>query len=255
MFKEVRFSIRKVEDIIADLELARQTYQSVERIFLIDGDALVLKTEYLGEVLMKIQELFPECNRVGLSSTSMDILRKTPEDLVQLQTLGLKIIYLGVETGSELLLKGINKGVTSSEIIEAGIKVKNAGIKLSVSIISGLGGKEHWKSHAIETARVISAINPDFIGLLTLVIEKDTGICNKVSDGEMTLLTPIEVMIETKTFIENLDLDGCLFRGNHASNYAPLSGTLNQDKEHLLTQLGSLIEGNHSFKNDIHRHV
>lgn len=255
MFKDVGFSIRKVEDVIEDLEMARQTYQSVERIFLIDGDALVLKTEYLEKVLLKIQELFPECNRVGLSSTSMDILRKTPEDLVRLQMLGLKIIYLGVETGSELLLKDIQKGVTSSEIIEAGIKVKNAGIKLSVSIISGLGGKEHWESHAIETARVISAINPDFIGLLTLVIEKNTGLYHKVNNGEMTLLTPIEVMIETKTFIENLDLDGCLFRGNHASNYAPLSGTLNQDKEHLLTQLDGLIRGNYSFKNDSQRQV
>lgn len=255
MFKDTKFKIRKIEDVYEDLIEAREYYKEVKRVFLIDGDALVLKTDHLEQILLKIKEIFPECERVGLSSTTMDISRKSDEDLTRLRDHGLKIIYLGVETGSDTLLKEIKKGVTSSQIIEAGKRVRKLGIKLSVSLISGLGGKENWQEHAIETARVISAINPDYIGFLTLVLEKNTELYEKVQKGEMTVLSPEEVMLEMKVLVQNLELTDSLFRGNHASNYIPLAGTLNKDKDKILDQLDYLLVGNHLFKSDDYRSV
>ncbi|GAA0182719.1 radical SAM protein [Clostridium sediminicola] len=255
MFKNQKFRIRKLEEVFEDLETAREQYREVKRVFLIDGDALFLKTENLEKILLKIKELFPECERVGLSATAQDVLRKGEDDLRRLKELGLKIIYMGVESGSDEILKDNNKGSTAEEMIQAGQLVRKAGIKLSVSLISGLGGKEKWEMHAVGTARVISAMNPDYIGLLTLIVDENTGMYEKIAKGEITLLSPKEVMIETRKFVENLELTNCLFRGNHASNYAPISATLNKDKDQLLKQLDSFIEADHSFKSDNFRRL
>lgn len=255
MFKDKKFKIRTIEDIFEDLEMSRQHYKYVRRIFLADGDALILKTQDLEKILIKIKELFPECERVSMYGTPGDILRKSEEDLIKLKNLGLKIIYLGVESGSDEVLQDINKGVTSEEMIEAGKKIMRTGIKLSVTLISSLGGKEKWKQHAVESARVISEINPDYLGLLTLMVEPNTEIYDKIRNGEVTLLSPKEVMIETREFIKNLEVDNCVFRSNHASNYAPLAANLNEDKERLLEELDSIIEGNYGFKNESYRRL
>lgn len=255
MFKDQRFRIRKLEEVFEDLEMAKTHYNTVKRVFLIDGDALFLKTENLEKILLKIKELFPECQRVGLSATAQDVLRKGEEDLIRLEKLGLKIIYIGVESGSDEILRDNNKGSTAEEMIQAGKLVRKVGIKLSVSLISGLGGKEKWEMHAVETARVISEINPDYIGLLTLIVEENTKIQGKIQRGEITLLSPKEVMIETRRFVEHLQLTNCLFRGNHASNYAPIIATLNVEKKELLNQIDDFILDNYSFKKDAFRRL
>ncbi|MCY6959149.1 radical SAM protein [Clostridium brassicae] len=255
MFKDKKFRVRKLEDVFIDLEMARNYYSVVKRVFLADGDALVLKTEDLERIIVKVKELFPECERIGIYATPKDILRKSEEDLIKLKNLGLDIIYLGIESGSDEILNDIKKGATSSEIIEAGQKVKKTGIKLSVTLISGIGGKEKWKIHAVESARVISAINPDYLGVLTLIVEPGTEMYDKVGNGEVILLSPKEVMIETREFIKNLNVDGCVFRSNHASNYAPLAATLNEEKDRLLNQLDNFIENAHEFKNEIYRRL
>lgn len=255
MFKDKKFKIRKLEDIFEDLEMAREYYKYVKKIFLADGDALILKTQDLEKILLKIKELFPECERVSMYGTPGDILRKSEEDLIKLKNLGLKIIYLGIESGSDEILQDIKKGVTSKEIIEAGKKVVKTGIKLSVTLISSLGGKEKWKDHAVESARVINEINPDYLGLLTLMVEPGTEMYDKIKQGEITLLSPKEVMIETREFIKNLEVDNCIFRSNHASNYAPLAATLNEEKERLLKQLDDIIEGNYYFKDESYRRL
>lgn len=253
MYKDKKFKIRKLNDIFEDLEMAREYYKTVKRVFLADGDALILKTEDLEAILIKIKELFPECNRIGIYGTPKDILRKSEEDLIKLRDLGLDIIYLGIESGSDVILKDVKKGVTASEMIEAGKKVKKTGIKLSVTIISGLGGKEKWMEHAVESAKVVSSINPDYVGLLTLMVESETEIYEKIVSKELTLLSPIEVMMETREFIKNLDVDNCVFRSNHASNYAPLAATLNEDKERLLKQIDGIIENGSGFKEEYFR--
>ncbi|QXM06332.1 radical SAM protein [Crassaminicella indica] len=255
MYKDKNFRMRKMEEIIEDLEMARDYYKYVKRIFLADGNALSLKTEYLKMILLKIKELFPECERVGIYSAPKDILRKTIDELKALKELGLGIAYLGVESGSDKILKHINKGVTSEEMIKAGQKMVQAGIPLSVTLISGLGGKEKWLEHAIESARVINAINPQYLGLLTLLVQSGTKMYDEVQKGEFKLLNPKEVILETKELINNLNVKDCIFRSNHASNYVALAGTLPRDKMNLLKQLDLMMENSYGMKDEMFRRL
>jgi len=237
MYKEDQFKIRNIEDIIADLKLGRQYYKNVKRIFLADGDALIIKTEKLADILKEIQRIFPECERVGIYGSPKSILLKSKEELSLLKELGLGIIYLGLESGSDRILKNIKKGITSYEMIEAGRSVVDVGIPLSITLISGIGGKKYSKEHAIESAKVLNEINPDYIALLTLLLEKGTELYKDVQDGKFKLLTPKEMLLETRLLVENIEVDNCIFRSNHASNYVPLRGTLQKDRQLILNQI------------------
>lgn len=253
MYKEKRFRIRPVEDIIEDLHMARNMYRKVERIFLADGDALIIPMEKLRIILNTIKEIFPECERVGVYGSPKSILIKSIEELKELKTLGIGIVYLGVESGSDKILKEVNKGVLSEEIIIAGKKIKECGIKLSVTLISGLGGKENLKEHALESALVISKINPDYLGFLTLMIEENTELYDKVQSGEFKLLNPEEVMEEMKIFIENVNVKNTVFRSNHASNYVSLKGTLPLDKEKILNTINNALKDSSYYKSEFLR--
>ncbi|MCG8539562.1 MAG: B12-binding domain-containing radical SAM protein, partial [Clostridia bacterium] len=226
MYKDKKFRKRNINEIIEDLNGARKHYTNVKKIFLADGNALALKTEYLKEVLLKIKELFPECERVGIYAAPKDILRKPMDELMELNRLGLGIAYLGVESGSDEILRTIKKGVDSKEMIEAGKKVMGSGIKLSITLISGLGGKERLMEHALESARVINEIDPHYLGLLTLLLDSKAEMYGEVEAGKLRLLSPREVMEETRELIKNLKLRDCVFRSNHASNYLALAGNL-----------------------------
>ena len=140
-----------------------------------------------------------------------------------------------------MILKGIEKGVTSSEMIEAGRRVEESGISLSLTMISGLGGKAHWKEHALESAKVINSINPSFLGLLTLMVEDGTKLKNDITSNKFELLSADEVLEETLLLLENLDVNNTVFRSNHASNYTPLRGTLPQDKLRLIEEIKQAI--------------
>lgn len=247
MFKDKQFKIRKVNQIIEDLEMARHHYRTIKRVFLADGDALILKMQDLEKILFKIRELFPECERVAAYATAQDILRKSENELRRLKDLGLKILYLGVESGSDEILKDSKKGSTVSDMVEAGKRARKAGIKISATLIIGLGGKEKWEMNAIESAKVISEIDPEYLGLLTLTVDQGTEMYDKVHRGEITPLSPKEVMIEIRKFIENLHVTNCVLRSNHVCNYVPLAATLNRDKEQLLKQLDDIVEGDYKL--------
>jgi len=255
MYKDKKFRKRKIDEIIQDLKDARKHYKKVKRIFLADGNALALKTEYLKEILLNIKELFPECERVGIYSAPKDILRKPLEDLEELNSLGLKMAYLGVESGSDGILTKIKKGVTSEEMIEAGKRIVASGIKLSVTLISGLGGKEKWREHAVESARVINKMNPHYLGLLTLLLEPGTEMYEEVNEGKLALLSPKEVMEETKVLLEGLDITDCVFRSNHASNYIALAGNLPADKKKLLKEINDALNEEYDFKDEFYRRL
>lgn len=244
MYRGKKFRVRPIEEIIEDLDMARETYPSIRRIFLADGDALVLKTEDLIKILDYIKENFPQCERVSVYGTPKNVLNKDMEELQLLNQKGLKMMYMGVESGDDEILRNINKGVDNEKIREAGIKVINSGIKLSITLISGLGGKENMEKHAVDSAKLINSINPDYIGLLTLILEKGTPLYDDYKNGRFELLTPEEIMRETKLLIENLEVSNCVFRSNHASNYIPLGGTLNKDKEKLLSTLNKALREN-----------
>ncbi|WP_010233482.1 radical SAM protein [Clostridium arbusti] len=248
MYKDKKFRIRTLEEIDKDLYDARENYNYVERIFLADGDSLVLSMENLKYILLKIKELFPECKRVAAYAAPKDILRKSSEELRQLKSLGIGILYMGIESGNDIILKEIQKGVTSFEIIKAGQKVKNSGIKLSVTFISGIGGKYRWKENARDSAKAINDINPDYIGLLTLMVEPNTDIYDSINSGKFKLLNPEEVMMETRELIRNIHVQNCIFRSNHASNYVALGGTLPQDKEKLITLIDDALSGKYGYK-------
>lgn len=237
MYKDKKFRIRNTDEIIKDLVEGRQSHRYVKRIFLADGDALIIETKDLIKILKSIQELFPECERVGAYGSPKSILNKTREELNKLKSFGLGILYLGLESGSDKILEKINKGVKSKDMVEASRKVVGAGIELSVTLISGIGGKQYSKIHALESANILNQMNPNYIGLLTLLIEKETQLHKEIQQGKFQLLTPKEVLEETRILVEGLEIDDCIFRSNHASNYISLRGTLMEDKELILKQI------------------
>lgn len=197
-----------------------------------------------------IKDQFPECKQVTLYGSPRSILMKQQEDLDKLRELGISMIYMGLESGNDEVLTYMKKGVTSQEMIEAAQKVKQAKIRLSVTAISGLGGRRLWKEHAKDTGLVLSQMKPDYIGLLTLMIEEDLPLADKIRSGEFELLNPYDILIETKEMLKYMDCPDCIFRSNHASNYVNLRGTLNQDKEAMINLLDEAIKGNVHLKSE-----
>ena len=237
MYKEKRFKLRPMDEILEDFRLARQTYRHVERVFLADGDALVRKASELYTILDTIRELFPECQRVTTYGSPSSIRLRTEEELRTLRDKGLTMIYMGLESGSDEVLKLMRKGHPAAEIIAMGQKVRSCGMALSVTAITGLGGQPLLEQHAIETANAFNATNPEYIGMLTLVVEEETPLYDWVHAGTFQLLTQAQVLEETRLLVENLDSPGSVFRMNHASNYLLLKGTLNQDKDAMLAEI------------------
>lgn len=239
MYKNKSFRIRPLQEVEEDLELARRFYNRVQvrRIFLADGDALIVKTADLLHIIDKCHKYFPEVERISVYGAPKDILGKTPEELRQLKEAGLDMVYMGLESGSDEVLREVKKGVTADEMIEAGKKVREAGMVLSMTVISGLGSKKRWREHALGSARVISAIKPEYVGFLTLMLEPGTEMYEQERRGEFELMTPQEVLDETELFIREVDAEGTVFRSNHASNYTALGGTLNRDREKILAQI------------------
>lgn len=237
MYKEKRFALRPLAEVLEDFHLARQYYRNVGRIFLADGDALIRKVSDLVTILDTIRELFPECERVSSYASPTSLQIRTDEELQLLRDKGLTLLYMGLESGCDDVLKLMRKGHTSAEIVECGQKVKRNGIGLSVTAITGLGGPELMEAHAVDTAKALNAMNPEYIGILTLVVEDGTPLRDWVREGKFHLLTPAQVLQETKLMVENFDSPGSVFRMNHASNYLSLKGTLNEDKEAMLAQI------------------
>lgn len=235
MYKEKKFSIRPLQEILEDFETARRVYPRVEKIFLADGDALVRKAGELELILDTIRVLFPECERVTCYASPSSIRIRTDAELQTLRDKGLAMVYMGLESGCDEVLKRMKKGHTTADIVAMGQKVRKNGIALSVTAITGLGGPELLERHAVETAEAFSAMNPEFIGMLTLMVEEGTPLYDWVEDGSFELLTQEEVLRETRLLVEHLDSPGSVFRMNHASNYLSLKGTLNADKNALLS--------------------
>ena len=253
MYKEKRFRVRKLEDVKADFDEARRMYRRVGRIFLADGDALMCRTEHMAEILRYIRELFPECERVTSYGSPASILCKKQEELNLLHSLGLDMIYMGLESGSDEVLRRVNKGETADEIVRAGLMVKAAGMKLSVTCIAGLGSLELSEEHAIRTAEALSRMKPEYIGLLTLLFELDTPLMEDWQAGRFYMMTPKEIAAETLVLLEHIDAEGSVFRSNHASNYVNLAGTLNADREAMCQRLRQALDGKVRFRSEAFR--
>ena len=253
MYKEKQFRVRKLEDVKRDFDEARRAYRRVDRIFLADGDALMCRPEHMAEILRYIKALFPECERVTSYGSPASILVKKQEDLNMLHELGLEMIYLGLESGSDEVLRRVNKGETADEIVRAGLMVKQAGMKLSVTCIAGLGSTELSEEHAIQTAAALSRMKPEYIGLLTMLFELPTQLMRDWQEGRFYLMNPIEIAHETLILLEHIDCEGSIFRANHASNYVNLAGTLNADREAMCQKLRAALEGKVKFRSEAFR--
>jgi radical SAM superfamily enzyme YgiQ (UPF0313 family) len=211
------------------------------RFFLQDGDALVYPYPDLKETLEHLNSKFPETERIGCYATTQDILRRSVEELKMLRELNLSIFYVGIESGVDDILEYIGKGVNSKQTIEAGKKVKEAGIMLSVTVILGLGGIEKSQEHALATARILTELDPEFAGALTLTLVPGTPIYEDHRRGKFTLISPMQSLQELKTILTNSQFSNCFFSSMHASNYLSLRGKLPQDKTKMLEQLDFVL--------------
>jgi len=251
MYKDKKFRVRDLNEVLEDLQWAREHYRRVERIFLCDGDALALKNSKLMPILEFIEKNFPECERVTSYGRATDVLRKSEEEMKALFEAGLSMIYLGAESGSDKVLKDICKGETRQQLIDGVRKIEASGMQASVTFISGLAGKDGWEDHAVQTGTMISEMEPSYVGLLTLMIDPDVPMAREIQSGRMKLLSPEEVMAETLLMLKNTSVSRkCVFRSNHASNYVSLRGTLPEDKDRMMALVRKAMENHDMFKDE-----
>ena len=251
MYKDKKFHIRKLEEVLEDLAWARKSYPRVDRIFLCDGDALCLSNSRLLSILEYIRENFPECERVTVYGRANDALKKTDEELRELYEAGITMVYIGAESGSEKVLEDIKKGETRQQIIDGVKKVEASGMKASVTFISGLAGRAGWREHAIETGKMISEMSPSYVALLTLLVDPSVPMAKDIESGKMELLTAEEVMAETLLMLKNTEVTKkCIFRSNHASNYLSLKGDLPDDKEKMMDQIRAAMSDHDLLKDE-----
>ena len=238
MYKEKKFRLRPFEMVAADFQMARAYYPHVERIFLADGDAMCLDTDKLLRILDSVGEIFPECTRVSAYSRSSNILGKSLTELKSLRDAGLGIVYIGAESGSEKVLRRINKGETPAQMTEAVRKAESAGLATSVTFVSGLGGRDLMTEHAMETGRIIGEMGASYVGLLTLILNPGAPMYDDMRTGKFQPLSAHEVIEELELILTHADCSSdCVLRSNHASNLVSLRGTLPGDKERLLAQV------------------
>lgn len=248
MYKEKQFSINPPEQVLGDLAEARTYYPRIERVFLADGDALILPMDYLLTVLDYIRDHFPECERVSAYASTKALMRKSDDELEALREHGLQMVYVGLESGDEELLKKYDKGVTAEQIIEHSLRAKAAGMTLSVTAINGMGGREESEKHALATAAALSRIKADYVAMLTLRVYSGTPLHDWIERGELTMLGPQELALENRLILQHIDSEGSVFRSNHASNYLPLKGTLNRDRDALIERIDQALAGEVRFR-------
>lgn len=242
-YRQKKFKIKPVEQIEKDLREAR-SYGRIEKLFLCDGDAMIIPQPRLEEILLMIKRYLPTLERIGSYANTKSVLRKSVEDLKRLRELGLKIIYLGVETGNAELLKKIHKGATREQMAEAARRIREAGIQLSATVILGIGGIEKSIEHAMDTASLLSEMDPDYVGALTLMLVPQTELFDDYNAGRFVLPDKIGFIRELYLMIANANFTDCYFTSNHASNYLPIKARLPGQKEKILNMIGSVIEDN-----------
>jgi radical SAM superfamily enzyme YgiQ (UPF0313 family) len=242
-FYAFKFGVRSAEDILHDIDAVALHYgNSVRRVFLENGDALICPQDTLTAVLRRLKASFPYLERVGTYSTPKAALLKTPGELKKLHELGLTIAYMGVETGDEELLEKINKGATRAQIIEAGRKLKQAGITTSVTVILGLAGPKDSEEHAVATGKILTEIDPDFAGALTLMLMEGSPLHKDYLEGRFKLISPFQSLVELKLIIENSTFTDCFFTANHASNYLPIKARMPRQKAEVLALITRVLE-------------
>ena len=239
MYRSKEYSERSWEEVKGEIDLMAKTMPDTTRIFLADGDALNLSTDYMIQIVEYIYQKFPSLERISCYAMPMNLLKKTPEELNMMNKAGLDRLYLGIETGNDIILKKVTKGATQSTMIKSCNKAKDAGFTLSCMVILGLGGSKYTKENAVDTAKVINAVQPNYVGALTLYLEN--GIKEEFLtkfEGEFERLTDSEAIDELELLISEINVDNAIvFRANHGSNAYNIGGTFPQDKQEMLEKI------------------
>jgi len=244
MYRNKEYSEKTWDEVKAEIDLMAKQLPDTTRIFLADGDAINISTDYMVQIVEYLYNSFPKLERVSCYTMPMNLLKKTTEELKKMREAGLKMLYLGIESGSDIILKKITKGATAETIIRACRKAIETGFTLSCIIILGLGGKTHSKEHIKETARVVSASSPHYLGTLTLILE--TGVKQEFLTKFGEEFHPIndeEALIELHDLVEQIDVkEKMLFRANHGSNAYNIAGTFPDEKNAMLEKISWLKE-------------
>ena len=244
------FQVRLLDEVLEDIAMASRRLADVRRVFLCDGNALVLDTDHLAAVLDALRKAFPLLRRISIYSNARDILAKSASDLATLREKGLELIYLGLESGCDEVLRRVNKGSTAAEMVAGVTRAKEAGMRISVIALLGLGGSELSEQHADATAKAVNAMDPHYLSMLTLMLVPGTTLERQWQTGQFQLPEPEALLGELRRVIAGTEgLTRCVFRTNHASNYVPLAGTLSRDKDRLLAVLDdALIQGRRAYR-------
>ncbi|MCJ8499876.1 radical SAM protein [Desulfatitalea alkaliphila] len=242
-YRGERFKIKKDDIIMQDIAFAARYCRRQRRLFLCDGDALIIPQKRLLAILQAIGEQLPWVTRVGAYGNAKSIDMKSAEELAQLRANGLGILYMGLESGDDTTLKAINKGATAEQMIAMGRKAKAAGIKLSVTVILGIAGRERSREHAEATGKVLSAMDPDYVGALSLMLVPNTPLYEDYRAGRFPLIGPEEMLAELRTLFAHTHLSKGLFHANHASNYLPIRARLPKDREAVLGLIDQALAG------------
>ncbi len=242
MYKMKKFRVREWDEIEADILEVSAVARDAERIFLADGNALAMEKGKMLRLLKKLYGTFPSLKRVTAYAGPGDLLDKTVGELKEIRDSGLSMVYLGVESGSDDILKEVKKGVDSAGMARAGLRAREAGLALSVTVLTGLGGRSKSRENAVETAVLLNKMQPGYIGALTYTPTPDTVLYDRIKKGEFSVLEPLDNLRELHWMLENLELENCLFRCNHASNYLPLKGKLPEDRDRLTALLGDVVD-------------
>lgn len=252
-YKGERFKIKSPEIILEDIEFASKYCQGQKRLFLCDGDAMIISQKKLPGILRKIKKQLPWVNRVGTYANAKSLKRKSLAELKEMKELGLGIVYMGLESGDDVTLEKILKKGNSQDMIEQGQKVRAAGMKLSITVLLGIAGPERSLIHAQETGRVLSAIDPQYVGALSLMLVPDTPMYDDWQAGRFTLIKPEKMLEELGVIISFTNLSRGLFFANHASNYLPIKARLPKDKESTLELISQAINGEIPLKPEKYR--
>ncbi len=243
MYKDKKYRVRSLKEIHEDIKMAKDVYGDLEKVFLCDGDAIAMETDELLAVLNTLYNTFPSLRHVGCYVGPDSTLRKSSSELAALRAAGLVKVYLGVETGDDRLLKEVNKGVSSDEMLQAGQNLVNSGFNLTAMVLLGLAGKgPRSQEHALATADIINGISPRYLAAMTVTPVPNTGLYRQVQNGEFQVLDPFETLEEMKTIFENISVDNLKFVGAHASNYLPIQGTLQRDKQSMVKTVDRVLK-------------
>ncbi len=256
MYKTKKFHIRPMKEILEDIAMARAYYgaENVDKVFLCDGDAIVMRQEQLLQILEALYAAFPHLRQVTTYAGTRSTMTKTQEQLDELRRAGLTRAYLGVETGWDELLLKVKKGVTSAQMLQAAAMLKKAGIDLWVTVILGLAGPgEPSKKHIAETIRVLNQMKADHVSCLSYMPEPNSPMYQDVKEGRFKMLSPRECLEETRALVVGLNYGPFHFTSNHASNYVPLKGTLPDDREKFLAAIDSALAGKSRIRSEFSR--